>query len=236
LETDGLLIGWSDDYHRILRGERAQAVLWCLGSNSSALEKADELAGSLTEVHPDLLQELAETCKLPSALQSEMTRAPELQVSPEIVAAIQAPVWRAKLSLYTLTICGMAAAVFALGTLLRFRPTEKMGWSEVNANGEAMQLVIRSVALLVGLGLLDLICTSLSSRTAGFWELNPLGAAVLGAPLLLVAFKVSATAMSGLILFSLRRYHGAQVAAWWLALFCAVLTLRWVTFNSMFMA
>ena len=85
------------------------------------------------------------------------------------------------------------------------------------------------------LAVLDLVCTTISARTASFWELNPLGAAVLSTPLVLGMFKMGATLMSGAILFALRQYHGAQVASWWLALFCTVLAIRWVTFNSMFL-
>ena len=129
----------------------------------------------------------------------------------------------------------MGATVFALGTLLSYRPVEKMPWSQVNVSKDATQLVLRSILLLIGLAVLDLVCTTISSRAASFWELNPLGAIALSSPLLLGTFKIGATLMSGSILFALRRYHGAQVASWWLALFCTVLAIRWVTFNSMFM-
>jgi hypothetical protein len=98
------------------------------------------------------------------------------------------------------------------------------------------QLVLPSILLLIGLAVLDLVCTTISARTAGFWELNPLGAVALASPLVLGSFKIGTTVMSGSILFALRRYHGAQVASWWLALFCTVLAIRWVTFNSMFLA
>lgn len=140
------------------------------------------------------------------------------------------------MSIYLLTVFGMGATVFALGTLLSYRPVEKMPWSCVNLSKDATQLVLRSVILLIGSAVLDLVCTTISAQTASFWELNPLGAVALHSPFVLGAFKIGATLMSGGILLSLRRYHGAQVASWWLALFCTVLAIRWVTFNSMFMA
>jgi len=146
------------------------------------------------------------------------------------------PGLRSQSLLYIITVGGMALAVFALGTLLSYRPHEKLAWSATNVQDDAMKLVTRSVGLLLVLGLLDLAATISSSRTVGFYEVNPLGSAILENPGLLIAFKISATLASAAILFFLRRYHGAQIAAWWLALFCTVLTLRWVTFNSMLLA
>ena len=83
---------------------------------------------------------------------------------------------------------------------------------------------------------MDLLCTTNAALASSFWELNPLGNAALGTPLMLGGFKIAATSLSCAILFALRRYYGAQQAAWWLATFCTVLALRWVTFNSLFLA
>ncbi len=57
---------------------------------------------------------------------------------------------------------------------------------------------------------------------------------MIESPALLAVFKLTSLLLACWILLRLRRYHGAQVASWWMCLVCTVLTFRWVTFNSLF--
>jgi len=239
LDEGALLLGWEEGEYGILREARSSDLLYVLSTESTRDEKIDQLDGlEIPWIGRGDWRQLVERCELPSSILDEYrTKSdPMIDTDPALVAAIGAPLRRFHMSIYLLTVVGIGATVFALGTLLSYRPVEKMAWSGVNLSKDATQLVLRSVILLIGLAVLDLVCTAISAQTASFWELNPLGAAALQSPLLLGSFKVGATLMSGGILLSLRRYHGAQVASWWLALFCTILAIRWVTFNSMFMA
>jgi len=53
-------------------------------------------------------------------------------------------------------------------------------------------------------------------------------------PAALAAFKVSATCLGTGLLWRLKNYHGAQVASWWLCMILTLVTVRWVTVQSLF--
>ncbi|MCA9121557.1 MAG: hypothetical protein H6822_13195 [Planctomycetaceae bacterium] len=239
LEEGAWLLGWEEGGYGIMGEARFMDVVATLESESADNVKVEglESLGSRWIRRADW-RELVARWDLPASIVDQLLVAyqEEFAADPELVAAIGAPYRRFHTSIYLLTVFGIGATVFALGTLLSYRPIEKMSWSNVNLSKDATHLVLRSVILLIGLAVLDLVCTTISAQTTSFWELNPLGAAALHSPFVLGAFKIGATLMSGAILLSLRRYHGAQVAAWWLALFCTILAIRWVTFNSMFLA
>jgi hypothetical protein len=67
-------------------------------------------------------------------------------------------------------------------------------------------------------------------------ELNPFGSNFINDPNLLVVFKMGIIALAVGLLFGLRQYRHAQVGAWWACLICTLLTARWLTLNSMFVA
>jgi hypothetical protein len=67
-------------------------------------------------------------------------------------------------------------------------------------------------------------------------ELNPFGSKLIESPSLLALFKITATGMAIGLLFSLRKYRRAQVAAWWACLILTILAFRWLTFNSMMLS
>lgn len=136
---------------------------------------------------------------------------------------------------YTITLVAMGLVVAACGTLLNYRPQGRVRWSEVDREGEGIPIVVRSVVLLVVLGLFDLGCTLVAEQAGGFTELNPLATNLVANPVSLAGFKLATLLSACAILYALRRYRGAQVAAWWMCLLCTVLTFRWLTYNSMFM-
>ena len=132
-------------------------------------------------------------------------------------------------SAYPLTVVGMLLVVVAFGHLLSLSP-DRAGGKSV----EAQRAVAQSLALVASLSALDLIWTLLVSRAGDMKELNPLGAALIDDPLALIALKTTATLLAVALLFGLRQHRVAQQGAWWACLICTLLTVRWLTFNSMF--
>lgn len=150
-------------------------------------------------------------------------------------AAVASAFWNSKPVKYVITLLAMGLVVAACGTLLNYRPIGRARWSEVDASGDGIPIVVRSVVLLVLLGIFDLACTLVAQQAGGFAELNPLGSQLIENPVLLTAFKLTSLFLACGILLALRRYRGAQLASWWMCLLCTVLTFRWLTYNSMFM-
>ena len=134
-------------------------------------------------------------------------------------------------SAYPLTIVGMLLVVMAFGHLLSFKPDSE---GESPETGIAKRAVTRSLALVAALSALDLIWTLLVSRAGDMKELNPLGAVLIDDPFALIAMKTIATLTAVALLFALRQHRVAQQGAWWACLICTLLTVRWLTFNSMF--
>lgn len=64
-------------------------------------------------------------------------------------------------------------------------------------------------------------------------EINPIGGRLIDRPEQLILFKAVMTTLAIGLLFRLRRYRRAQLAAWWSCLVLTLLTVRWLTFNSM---
>jgi hypothetical protein len=88
--------------------------------------------------------------------------------------------------------------------------------------------------LIAALSGLDLVWTLLASHAGQMAELNPIGTQLLGNPLHLSLFKITATVASCSLLMFLRRHPRAQLATWWMCLICTVLTFRWLVLHSMF--
>ena len=137
---------------------------------------------------------------------------------------------------YGVTVAAMVLVVIALGNLLNHRPKHDGRWTDINQDADRMAMVMRNVILLVLLNGFDLGLSLVAQQAGSFLELNPLGTKLIENPAYLAAFKLTALLTSCLILLSLRRYHGAQTASWWLCLVCTILTFRWLTYNSMFLA
>lgn len=137
---------------------------------------------------------------------------------------------------YPLTVFGMLMCVLAFGHLLAYPP---FGFNAVLVAPEspiAMQAVVRSLALIAVLSCMDLLWTMLASQAGQMRELNPLGSRMITDPTTLIGFKFLATGFGVAMLFAVRRHHAAQVASWWMCMVLVLLSMRWVAFNSMFVA
>lgn len=86
------------------------------------------------------------------------------------------------------------------------------------------------------LSAMDLVWTIFASQTGAMSELNPLGSLLIHDPWVLFAVKLGVTSLSVGLLFMLRRQPLAQQASWWSCLLLTLLTARWLTFQSMFVA
>ena len=78
------------------------------------------------------------------------------------------------------------------------------------------------------------MATLLTDPHGGFTELNPIAGLFVKTPLALSGFKLVATGVAVGILWYRRIYVGAQKAAWWLCLVLTLVTIRWVTIQSLF--
>ncbi len=137
---------------------------------------------------------------------------------------------------YPLTLLGMVIVVLASGHLLQNRPANDMPANALDDSPASIRLVTRSMLLVSVLSGLDLIWTLLAFQAGQMRELNPLGSRLIEDPLMLIAFKAAMTTLSVSLILALRKHRPAQVASWWACLICTLLTVRWLVFNSMFVA
>jgi hypothetical protein len=147
--------------------------------------------------------------------------------------ARQAAIRRLDSYSYPLTIAGMIMSVFAIGHLMSNPPNGGKTPDEVEMSPEVVRIVTRSLILVVALSLLDLIWTLLASQAGTMRELNPVGGRLIDDPAKLILFKVAMTGLAAGLIFKLRYYRRAQLASWWACLILTLLTVRWLTFNSM---
>ena len=96
--------------------------------------------------------------------------------------------------------------------------------------------MLYSLAFISVLSAFDLFWTTSHARNGHFQELNPFASAFLTDGASPWLFKVGAVAMSVLLLFSLRRFRGAQIASWWMCFVCTLLTFRWLLLDSSFLS
>lgn len=137
---------------------------------------------------------------------------------------------------YPLSLVGMIASVLGFGHLLSHRPPVGTKSLDIDTSPLALGVLTWSLALVVVYSALDLTWTILAYQAGQMLELNPLGSRLIEDPLKLIAFKVGATAVSVGLLFYLRKYCKAQLAAWWICLILTLLTGRWLMMSSMFVA
>ncbi len=137
---------------------------------------------------------------------------------------------------YPLSLVGMVATVLGFGHLLSHRPPVGAKSLDIDASPLAVGVLTWSLALVVLFSALDLTWTILAFQAGQMRELNPLGSHLIENPIQLIAFKVGATAISVGLLFCLRKYSKAQLAAWWICLILTLLTARWLILSSMMVA
>ena len=134
-------------------------------------------------------------------------------------------------SSYPLTVFGMVLVVIAFGNLLSNEAPLDIQSSESPVMERRVKIFLM---LIAAFSVLDLIWTLLASRANALTELNPIGSQLIHNPIGLLAFKtLVAVGVIG-ILFVLRGHRVAQRGAWWACLICTLVTVRWLTFNSMF--
>lgn len=134
---------------------------------------------------------------------------------------------------YPLTLVGMIVSVFAIGHLISHPPNTGITPDEIDDAPEVLQILKRSLVIVVFLSTLDLAWTLLVSQAGEMREINPIGGRLIDRPEQLILFKAVMTTLAIGLLFRLRRYRRAQLAAWWSCLVLTLLTVRWLTFNSM---
>jgi hypothetical protein len=137
---------------------------------------------------------------------------------------------------YPLSILGMVATTLGIGHLLTHRPPVDVKPLEKDASPLALRVLSYSLVLVILFSAIDLTWTILAYQAGEMLELNPLGSRLIDDPLSLLAFKGGATGMGVGLLYSLRRYRKAQLAAWWVCLICTLVTARWLTVSHMFAA
>ena len=137
-------------------------------------------------------------------------------------------------TMYGLSVVGMLLIALSAGTLLGHPPKNSGSWSRIVRSPRTLSAMQRCLVLIAAYSLFDLAATLLALKTGHVEELNPLGVGLILAPAALAAFKVSATCLGTGLLWRLKNYHGAQVASWWLCMVLTLVTVRWVTVQSLF--
>lgn len=137
-------------------------------------------------------------------------------------------------TMYGLSVVGMLLIALSAGTLLGNPPKNSGSWSRIVNSPRTLTAMQRCLVLIAAYSLFDLVATLLALKTGYVEEINPLGVGLILAPAALAAFKVSATCLGTGLLWRLKNYHGAQVASWWLCMILTLVTVRWVTVQSLF--
>jgi len=137
-------------------------------------------------------------------------------------------------TMYGLSVFGMLLIALSAGTLLGNPPKNSGNWSRIVNSPRTLTAMQRCLVLVAAYSLFDLVATLLALKTGYVEEINPLGVGLILAPAALAAFKISATCLGTGLLWRLKHYHGAQVASWWLCMILTLVTVRWVTVQSLF--
>lgn len=139
--------------------------------------------------------------------------------------------WKDSLA-YPLTVFGMILTVLATGHLLGGRPHAGKSTAGIDASPEMIRALEWSLFFAVALSVFDLAWTILAADGGMMQELNPLGRHLLEDPRQLAGFKMGATLPAVGVLWLLRKYKRAQVAAWWVCFVLTIVAFRWLTFHS----
>ncbi len=134
-------------------------------------------------------------------------------------------------SVYPMAVIGMMLVAIAFAHLLGCRSSMLSVCNEIsNASNGA---VTRSLILVAALSVLDLVWTLLMHQAGVMTETNPIAARFIHDPIALATFKITITGIGVGLLFFLRRHLIARRAAWCICLVCTLLTIRWLSVNSL---
>ncbi|MEC8556328.1 MAG: hypothetical protein VXZ82_15060 [Planctomycetota bacterium] len=126
---------------------------------------------------------------------------------------------------YPLTVIGMLLGVVALGINLQ--------WSAAGIGEEqGTKFHTSAIWLILGMSVLDLTWTILSSQAGQMSEMNPMASKIIDSHWKLVVFKSTTTLGACGILYHWRHLGKIQQAAWWATLICVLLTFRWIMMGS----
>ena len=237
LQGNGLLVVFEDETANILTSGNDTSVLKILLSDKPREEKLE----ALVKIHTRHIEsarwiELVDSLQPSDELTARVNKIEEKQAVAVNRPNKAPPIRLSSFIKYGITLSGIILGAVALGTLLNHRPKSQVAWSDVDTAGDSIPMVVRNVILVAVLGFFDLGCTLLAQNSIGFVEINPLGSSLVNNPTMLAIFKIIPFAIACVILLSLRRYRGAQIASWWLCLVCTILTFRWATYGTMCMA
>lgn len=135
---------------------------------------------------------------------------------------------------YPLAVGGMVLSVLAIGHLLGGRPHARQRVLGVDESPEMIHSLNWSLLFVAAFTLLDLTWTILAANAGQMQELNPIGSHLIENPRHLAGFKLGITLPSLALIWLLRKYKRAQVAAWWICLVLTFVTLRWLTMSQLF--
>jgi hypothetical protein len=150
-------------------------------------------------------------------------------------AQIRAAQWMERLA-YPLSVGSMVLIVLAIGHLLGGRPHAGKPSFGVDASPELIRALEWSLFFTMAFSSIDLIWTILAANSNQMRELNPIGSQWIEDSRHLAGFKISVTFSCLALLWLLRRHKRAQIAAWWVCLILTLVTIRWLTFHSLFVA
>lgn len=236
LDFDGIVILQIGENPVVMNadlGERFLGFLIDDGRHQSA--SADELAWVMRASETDQFMEWLKSYEPPAPLRERIERQfAENEATAELNASQHGAVQRLDHWGYPLTVLGMVLVVAAIGHLLTRRPDPENSSITLNPAPEAIRQTNYSLMLVAAMSAMDLVWTILISQAGAMKELNPLGSHLLKDPLQLVIFKVGLTGLAVALIFALRHYRRAQLASWWGCLLFTILTVRWLTLNSLF--
>lgn len=153
----------------------------------------------------------------------------------EAEAEIRATQWMNRLA-YPLTMGSMVLTVLSIGHLLGGRPHANKPTFGLDESREVIHALNWSLFFAAAFSSIDLVWTILAANTNQMRELNPIGSHLIQDPRHLAGFKIGITFSCLAVLWLLRKHKRAQVAAWWICLILTLVTIRWLTFNSLFVS
>jgi hypothetical protein len=237
LENSGVVLAFAGQPLVKLDGASAYALFKLLMSNGGYAERVSMVDRLPPDFDLEMWNGWLDRYEAPAALRGRATALISSfdTAEREAMAAIAAT-RRINALAYPLTIVGFVVTVLAVGHLLGGRPHAGKPRDGQDSSPEMIRALNWTLALIAMMSVLDLTWTILAAQADQMRELNPFGSHLVEDPRHLVGFKVGATFPSLALLWLLRSYKRAQIAAWWICLILTVLAFRWLAFNSAMVA